>query len=94
MCDYLRITYRMVKASNRAKKFLTCPISQDVAAEPVLNLCDGYVYDKQHIGRWLRTSQTSPMTRARTLPWQVVVFRQVRDVFEAMASCMHGKDFW
>jgi len=38
-----------------------CPISQDIIIEPV-KTCDGHIYDKKYIEKWLEYNNTSPLT--------------------------------
>lgn len=40
-----------------------CPITTQIMTDPVI-LTDGHVYEKQAIQEWLKTHNTSPMTKA------------------------------
>ena len=72
---------------------LSCPITQDLTRVPTLNLRDGYVYEHEAIHHWVRHRSTSPMTRAFTLPWHLVNFREAHAMFESMRDCIYGHDF-
>ena len=46
---------------------LLCPISHELCTDPVM-ADDGFVYERARIERWLASSRTSPLTRARMGP--------------------------
>ena len=94
LVDYLRVTSRMVNIIDCARASITCPITQEIAKTPVINLKDGHVYEKSALCNWVQGHFTSPMTRAFTLPWHIVSFREVHSVFEAMSDCIQGRDFY
>ena len=93
LVDYLRVTAQLVGDADKARACLMCPINKEVTSNPVLNLRDGHVYDADSLRSWLHRNYTSPVTRAFTLPWHVVTFRQASHVFDAMSDCLHGRDF-
>ena len=94
LVDYLRVTSLLVGNSDKARTHITCPITQEVCSNPVLNLRDGHIYEKNALLNWINGNFTSPMTRAFTLPWNIVSFRQAHTLFEAMTDCIHGRDFY
>ena len=48
--------------TNSVKNALICPITHDPIETPVVLTCDGYIYEKFAIEKWLIKNNTSPMT--------------------------------
>ncbi|MEO1776981.1 MAG: U-box domain-containing protein [Pseudomonadota bacterium] len=49
-----------------ADDLFKCPISQEVPSDPVFNLADGCIYEREQILRWIQYSPTSPWNRFYT----------------------------
>ena len=45
---------------------IICPITKNTIKEPVINIVDGILYEKEHINTWLVKNKSSPITREQT----------------------------
>jgi hypothetical protein len=65
-----------------------CPISGELMFEPVVDR-DGHVYDKEHILQWLKSHNTSPITRKEMRVSDLAPARFMRKCIEEY--CMANK---
>jgi len=54
-----------------------CPISKEIMRDPVF-CSDGNVYDRAHITKWLKISETSPITTERMYATDMVEHKPLR----------------
>lgn len=61
-----------------AHAWATCPITQEVIVDPVVNCIDGHLYEKEALVEWLKRDSTSPITRASMHRTDVVSLKDVK----------------
>ena len=50
-------------------KSLVCPITSDTISSPVINMCDGRLYEASALTKWRKTKNTCPTTRKSPLKY-------------------------
>lgn len=66
---------------------LFCPISKDLITDPVL-AADGYLYNKKHMTKWLKTHDTSPKTGKTLDHTQLSPARHIKKIIEELMSAV------
>lgn len=67
-----------------------CPISMEIMTDPVL-LTDGQVYEKQYIEKWLKTHNTSPLTKALVKKDMIPCFA-LRNLIQKFVNGQYNND--
>lgn len=63
---------------------ITCPLTREVFIEPVIDY-EGNTYEKDAILEWLKTNETSPITRNELTEDQLVSNRVLKNLISALA---------
>ena len=79
-----------------APEHLKCVITQDVYVDPVVLVQTGYTYEREAIGRWLRTRRTDPTTNNYVTCTDVVPNWKIRESVESwmVEKGYKASDLW
>ena len=66
-----------------------CPLTREVFVDPWTDR-EGNTYEKAEIMRWLARSRTSPLTRSRLQPEQLVPNRSLKAACAALPALLHA----
>lgn len=65
----LRKTLKLTTTKYVPGQSFSCPITRVPIADPVLNVCDGKLYEKQALDAWMFRSDVCPTTRRQPLEY-------------------------
>ena len=67
-----------------------CPITGEIPDDPVMLQVDGRVYSERALRRWLSSNHTSPHTRQRCSPRDIISSTALTNMCELARSCVEA----